>query len=528
MVDVALEKAATSEHEGDVIGADLATNAEGVTVGESAVKLGEVASSAGIERGAESATEDVARTVHSIGDKLQCSVNVLAVGMSGIHMLGSSKVADSETKCLEEPLKQAASGCDATQRESEIVALNPRVAEPMKCGSGADTNSGVGSTEVLPLDTHGDHSENVQPEPTETPTRVDITPLNADPTVVATRETGVVQSGKDAQMVPEPMGVLSGDHHAEGFAPTVAEIHEPVDERETLVTSKPTETPCNRVCDVPPTDQPDPDAEPNECLAALTPQSKVKYWSKTMKRWISATVVRRHPDGTFDLDLKRGAKPQFIRPLVVATPSSIPDSGVSRLVGEADHNIAPQAAALNPNEKKGKEEKEVATAVQKKGMKKDKPADEGSFSEEGRKRKHVDGKKKQKDRETVDSDSEDSRKKAKRRKAPRVANDGAERSKKAKKGRGSEHSCEEERKLKKRKYKDSDEEGESDRQTGRKRGCEDESDDRRKKPRRDRKDDYKEAGEEKRRGGKKKKGSGDRVKKRHASTSSSPPRRRRR
>jgi len=43
--------------------------------------------------------------------------------------------------------------------------------------------------------------------------------------------------------------------------------------------------------------------------------TKVKYWSQTVRKWISATVLRRNEDGTFDLDLKRRAQPQCILPV---------------------------------------------------------------------------------------------------------------------------------------------------------------------------------------------------------------------
>merc|ERR1712060_400403 len=43
--------------------------------------------------------------------------------------------------------------------------------------------------------------------------------------------------------------------------------------------------------------------------------SKVKYWSQTVNRWISATLLSKNDDGTYDLDLKRRAPASLIRPV---------------------------------------------------------------------------------------------------------------------------------------------------------------------------------------------------------------------
>lgn len=45
--------------------------------------------------------------------------------------------------------------------------------------------------------------------------------------------------------------------------------------------------------------------------------SRVQYWSKRLEKWIIAKVLRRNPNGSYDLDAKPRAKPEFIRPVMV-------------------------------------------------------------------------------------------------------------------------------------------------------------------------------------------------------------------
>jgi len=43
--------------------------------------------------------------------------------------------------------------------------------------------------------------------------------------------------------------------------------------------------------------------------------TRVKYWSQTLQKWITSKILRYNPeDGTYDLDSKRRARPDFIRP----------------------------------------------------------------------------------------------------------------------------------------------------------------------------------------------------------------------
>eukprot|EP00931_Biecheleriopsis_adriatica_P029926 TRINITY_DN17698_c0_g1_i1.p1 TRINITY_DN17698_c0_g1~~TRINITY_DN17698_c0_g1_i1.p1 ORF type:complete len:827 (-),score=184.24 TRINITY_DN17698_c0_g1_i1:45-2525(-) len=44
------------------------------------------------------------------------------------------------------------------------------------------------------------------------------------------------------------------------------------------------------------------------------PGDGVKYWSSSSKRWMRATVQRQNSDGTFELDVKKRAKPDCLRP----------------------------------------------------------------------------------------------------------------------------------------------------------------------------------------------------------------------
>jgi len=41
----------------------------------------------------------------------------------------------------------------------------------------------------------------------------------------------------------------------------------------------------------------------------------VKYFSASAKKWILATVKSRNRDGTYDLDVKKHAKPEHVRPV---------------------------------------------------------------------------------------------------------------------------------------------------------------------------------------------------------------------
>merc|ERR1719162_909463 len=43
--------------------------------------------------------------------------------------------------------------------------------------------------------------------------------------------------------------------------------------------------------------------------------SKVQYWSWRLQKWILAKIVCQNDDGTFDLDMKRFIKPQYLRPV---------------------------------------------------------------------------------------------------------------------------------------------------------------------------------------------------------------------
>mmetsp|Transcript_70955 Transcript_70955/g.200280 ORF Transcript_70955/g.200280 Transcript_70955/m.200280 type:complete len:818 (+) Transcript_70955:115-2568(+) len=50
------------------------------------------------------------------------------------------------------------------------------------------------------------------------------------------------------------------------------------------------------------------------------PGDQVKYWSGSASRWVVATVLRRHPDGSYELDKKKCAKAEHVRLARRGTP----------------------------------------------------------------------------------------------------------------------------------------------------------------------------------------------------------------
>lgn len=54
----------------------------------------------------------------------------------------------------------------------------------------------------------------------------------------------------------------------------------------------------------------------------------MEYFGAKMQRWIPAKVVRRHSDGTYDLDCKQGVAPEKLR-TASASPSGSPSSTVT-------------------------------------------------------------------------------------------------------------------------------------------------------------------------------------------------------
>merc|ERR1712151_32052 len=63
-----------------------------------------------------------------------------------------------------------------------------------------------------------------------------------------------------------------------------------------------------------------------------------------VKRGISALVVRRNMDGSFDLDLKRRAQPHFMRP--VGNPKTVDSSNA----GDISNTAAAETQATEPDE----------------------------------------------------------------------------------------------------------------------------------------------------------------------------------
>merc|ERR1712217_504991 len=102
---------------------------------------------------------------------------------------------------------------------------------------------------------------------------------------------------------------------------------------------------------------------------ALPEGSKVKYWSQTVQRWITATVKRHNADGTIDLDLKRKAQKSFIRIVAPKQPA------------------AEAAATAEVTAKKEKKEKKDKHKKHKKSTKQDEDDEDEAEAEDERSKK---------------------------------------------------------------------------------------------------------------------------------------------
>lgn len=51
-------------------------------------------------------------------------------------------------------------------------------------------------------------------------------------------------------------------------------------------------------------------------LSDCPPGAKVRYWSQSLNRWATGTVVKHNPDGTLKLDIKRSASLRHVQPVL--------------------------------------------------------------------------------------------------------------------------------------------------------------------------------------------------------------------
>jgi len=77
----------------------------------------------------------------------------------------------------------------------------------------------------------------------------------------------------------------------------------------------------------------------------LAKGSKVKYWSQSIQRWVTAVVLRCNDDGSVDLDCKRGAKAKLIKLLCPKTP------GHETMKSESSSSSAPGSGKAAPAKK---------------------------------------------------------------------------------------------------------------------------------------------------------------------------------
>eukprot|EP00929_Paragymnodinium_shiwhaense_P002078 TRINITY_DN102286_c0_g1_i1.p1 TRINITY_DN102286_c0_g1~~TRINITY_DN102286_c0_g1_i1.p1 ORF type:complete len:922 (-),score=392.23 TRINITY_DN102286_c0_g1_i1:120-2885(-) len=144
-------------------------------------------------------------------------------------------------------------------------------------------------------------------------------------------------------------------------------------------------------------------------LDMLQPGAKVKYWSQTVQRWISANVVKRNSDGTFDLDLKRKANPQFIRPADKTRSAAASEPAAPASKAEKAEKTGKGKKAEEQDEKAKK--KKLAKAA-----KKDKKADKASKKVEDSSDEDSDKPKKKKKGKDAEEEKK-AKKKAKQKKA---------------------------------------------------------------------------------------------------------------
>ncbi|CAE7884684.1 PNKP [Symbiodinium microadriaticum] len=131
---------------------------------------------------------------------------------------------------------------------------------------------------------------------------------------------------------------------------------------------------------------------------ALSIGSTVQYWSTTVQRWVSASVLALNEDGTYRLDIKKRASRQFIKEAAAAEASqempaaaepAVP-SGNARVRGHASlkhEKVAARTPAkrqrrarsssIDPNKAKAKTRKKTSTSSEKQSSS-DSDADRGS------------------------------------------------------------------------------------------------------------------------------------------------------
>jgi len=85
------------------------------------------------------------------------------------------------------------------------------------------------------------------------------------------------------------------------------------------------------------------EAEPEEERPYSAGQ-QVKYFSTSAKKWILATVKSRNQDGTYDLDIKKHAKPQQMRPALSKQAPAEDPAAVARWKMQLPRALAEWAA----------------------------------------------------------------------------------------------------------------------------------------------------------------------------------------